>query len=124
MKRPDGGDNRTTVDNVHGDERPAGNSEAAALRRLRKDDPALHVKVIAGEAIRLAAVGRPTDEQKNKGSNRTIIRGTTVSYTAARLKRDRPDLAARVISGELSANKAAILAGIRSRARPRVPARC
>jgi len=33
----------------------------------------------------------------------------------ARLKRDRPDLAVRVISGELSANAAAIEAGFRSR---------
>ncbi len=51
---------------------------------------------------------------------RTLIpspehRGTTREYTIRRLKRDRPDLAARVIGGELSANAAAIEAGFRRR---------
>jgi hypothetical protein len=32
--------------------------------------------------------------------------GTSRFYTVARLKRDRPDLAQRVIDGELSANAA------------------
>jgi hypothetical protein len=33
----------------------------------------------------------------------------------ARLRRDHPDLAAKVVSGELSANKAAQLAGFRTK---------
>jgi hypothetical protein len=41
--------------------------------------------------------------------------GTGASYLAARLERDRPDLAARVEHGELSAHAAAIEAGFRER---------
>ena len=37
------------------------------------------------------------------------------TYVLARLKRDRPDLAAQVVDGTLSANEAAIAAGIRKR---------
>jgi hypothetical protein len=44
--------------------------------------------------------------------------GTGRAYTEARLRRDRPDLAARVRSGELSANAAAIEAGFRKQATP------
>ncbi len=40
-------------------------------------------------------------------------RGNRESYTLRRLKRDNPTLAKRVIDGELSANAAAIQAGIR-----------
>jgi hypothetical protein len=40
-----------------------------------------------------------------------LKRGATHPKTLARLKRDRPDLAERVIIGEMSANAAAIKAG-------------
>lgn len=43
------------------------------------------------------------------------VQGTSTTYTVARLKRDRPDLAERVINGELSPNAAAIEAGIRKK---------
>lgn len=39
----------TAVDNIHGSERPAGTSRDAALRRLRKDRPDLHARVLTGE---------------------------------------------------------------------------
>jgi hypothetical protein len=60
LQRPDGGDHRSdeykaTVDNVNG-VRPTGNSEAAALRRLRKDRPDLHARVIKGEMKAHAAM--------------------------------------------------------------------
>ena len=42
------------VDNVNG--RPAGNSRDAALRRLRKDQPELHAKVLSGELSAHAAM--------------------------------------------------------------------
>ncbi len=42
-------------------------------------------------------------------------RGTDPTYALRRLKRDREDLAEKVISGELSANAAAIQAGFRKR---------
>jgi hypothetical protein len=59
--------------------------------------------------------GRPTKEQQA-----SIVRATnntqssdTATYALRRLKRDRPDLAEKVITGELSANAAAIEAGFR-----------
>ncbi len=46
-----GNTNRTNVDNVNirsDEQRPDGNSTEAALRRLRKDRPDLHQRVIMG----------------------------------------------------------------------------
>lgn len=66
--------------------------------------------------IKLRTVGRPTGDEK--GNNVTISpkrRGNDSSYTVARLERDRPDLAAKVEAGDLSANAAAIEAGFRSK---------
>jgi hypothetical protein len=37
------------ANNVHASERPSGNSRAVFLRRLRKDRPDLHARVLAGE---------------------------------------------------------------------------
>jgi hypothetical protein len=46
-----------TVDNVHDTtDRPDGNAAAAGLRRLRKDRPDLHQRVIAGEMTTHAAM--------------------------------------------------------------------
>ena len=49
--------------------------------------------------------------------NTLSSQGTSKAYTVSRLKRDRPDLFEKVVAGELSANKAAIEAGFRRRAR-------
>jgi hypothetical protein len=59
-KRPPGGNNGNqytggNVDNVHVAKRPTGNSESAALRRLRKDRPDLHSQVLNGEVSAHAA---------------------------------------------------------------------
>jgi hypothetical protein len=52
----------------------------------------------------------------NKASdNITGFRGTDPTYTLKRLKRDRPDLAEKVVRGELSAHAAAIGAGFRKK---------
>ncbi len=58
LQNPDGGDldRRTTVDNIHGGRRPSGTSQMAALRRLRKDRPDLHAKVLADELSAHAAM--------------------------------------------------------------------
>ena len=45
------------------------------------------------------------------GSADSVGRGVT--YILKRLKRDRPDLLKRVVSGEISANAAALAAGFR-----------
>jgi hypothetical protein len=69
-------------------------------------------KVQDEEAIPISDLGQ------NKPSNRSIVFGTGFAYTLARLKRDRPDLAAQVETGKLSANAAAITAGFRKQATP------
>ncbi len=60
---------------------------------------------------------RRSDAVKDQGCNATLKRGTR-AYTLARLKRDRPDLAQKVIDGELSAHAAAIKAGFRKKLTP------
>jgi hypothetical protein len=52
-----------------------------------------------------------------QGSNRTLKRGTNRTYILARLVRDRPDLAAQVEAGEMSAHAAAIELGWAKRVR-------
>jgi hypothetical protein len=51
-QRPTRGDRKSedfSVDNVNADSRPAGNSRDAALRRLRRDRPDLHRRVVDRE---------------------------------------------------------------------------
>jgi hypothetical protein len=42
-----------------------------------------------------------------------LVRAGTAAYYRARIERDRPDLAARIASGELSVYRASIQAGMR-----------
>ena len=90
---------------------------AWALDGLRKLDR--EQAVAFDEAVILGKRGgdrRSEKAKKDQGNNITLItRGTSPSYTLARLKRDAPELAKRVASGELSANAAAIQAGFRER---------
>jgi hypothetical protein len=63
---------------------------------------------------------------KNNSDNVTIVsgpRGNGKTYTLRRLARDRPDLLAKVESGELSPNAAAIEAGFRKKLTPLEAAR-
>lgn len=56
---------------------------------------------------------------KRQGDNVTLPqRGNSSTYTAKRLKRDRPDLFAQVLDGKLSVNAAAIEAGFRKQRAP------
>jgi hypothetical protein len=64
----------------------------------------------------IGAVGQHGGDRKEQGSNTTLDRGAT--YTLRRLKRDRPDLAAQVIAGKLTAHAAAIEAGFRTKPTP------
>lgn len=59
-----------------------------------------------------AGPGRGNKKPDNIG---LLQYGTDAGSTVARLKRDRPDLAERVVRGELSANAAAIQAGFREK---------
>lgn len=63
-------------------------------------------------ALRPHGGDRKSEEFRNQGSN-TTLKGRGAGYQTRRLERDRPDLAARVKAGDLSANAAAIEAGFR-----------
>jgi hypothetical protein len=54
----------------------------------------------------------------HSSNNVSPIYGNNPTYTLKRLKRDRPDLADKVVAGELSANAAAIEAGFRKKLTP------
>ena len=53
----------------------------------------------------------PHEHKKNSKPKKS--RGNSTIYTIGRLKRDRPDIAARVVSGDISANAGAVEAGFR-----------
>jgi len=67
------------------------------------------------EALEDNGGDRRSDKYQIANSKLKTAGGTTVSYAIRRLKRDAPELAEKVISGELSANEAAIAAGFRER---------
>jgi len=89
-----------------------GNDRAVA--RLKRDNPDLAERVIRGElsANGAAADVRVMARRGEVGNGRsrgdigasTLHRGNDLASTVARLKRDHPDLAERVIRGELSAS--------------------
>ena len=71
-----------------------------------------------------APIGNENASKNNPDTIKLVSRrgyGTFRAYVLARLKGDRPDLAQRVIDGELSANAAAIEAGIRKKPVRRCP---
>jgi hypothetical protein len=73
-----------------------------------------------GEVLNLGQHGgdRKSEEAKNQGTGSTLkCRGGTAEYRTLRMKRDRPDLAARVESGELSLPEAEREQGIDPRGR-------
>jgi hypothetical protein len=70
-------------------------------------------RLIKGEVG--AAAKHGVNQHSGGGDNVTSSRGNNPTYTLRRLKRDRPDLAEKVISGDLSANAAAIEAGFRKK---------
>lgn len=59
----------------------------------------------------LAQHGGDRRSERGQGDNITLKRGDDPSYKLARLQRDRPDLADKVLDGELSAHAAAVEAG-------------
>ena len=91
------------------------------IRSIRPEEP-----ISFKRAIALGQHGgdRRSERAEDQGYNVTLNpgeRGHARDYTLARLHRDRPDLAEKVETGELSANAAAIEAGFRKRYR-QVPA--
>ena len=81
------------------------------LRSLKPNEP-IRLSVAVQEGKLRAGPGRPPKD--NDGDYRHLReRRGTVEYTLARLRRDDPDMAARVEPGELSANAAAVAKGWR-----------
>lgn len=82
------------------------------VEALIKDDP--QTLALWREAV------TPAKHAHHDSDNITITpgRGTARSYTLSRLKREKPKLFQRVVSGELSANAAAIEAGFRRKLTP------
>lgn len=92
----------------------------------------VHEKSDAATAQRMAKLRRTIEDLLSPtalqhGQNRSMaarqnnVRSSTKQYgnsrqhTLSRLKRDHPDLANKVLNGELSSNAAAIMAGIRTK---------
>jgi hypothetical protein len=91
---------------------------AIAVRWLELNPP--NEPVSLDQAITLGKRGRPKKGEEKHG-NAILKPGTHRAYILARLDRDRSPLAAKVRSGELSANAAAIKAGFRKKAIKRCP---
>ena len=74
----------------------------------------------AADAQPIAAVIHAGPGRGNKTNDNVngFEGGNSSAYTIGRLKRDRPDLAERVVKGELKAHAAAIEAGFRERTVP------
>lgn len=85
-----------------------------AVDGLRKLDGAQAVTLDAAVVLGRHGGARKGDAGE-QGSNATLELGRGADYQLARLRRDRPDLAERVVRGEMSANAAAIAAGFREK---------
>lgn len=85
-------------------------ADLKTIKRLCGDD------VEAVDLVDRVTQHRPGPHQEN-GNNVTELRpeGNTAAKALRRLRKDRPDLHARVIAGELSPHAAAVEAGFRKR---------
>lgn len=84
------------------------------LRKLVQDDP------VAVDALDRATQGKHGGDRKSDQINVDNVNvgrptGNSEAATVRRLRKDRPDLHAKYLSNELSANAAAIQAGFRPR---------
>lgn len=93
-----------------------GFNAAVADAIITEVDETRLIKTVAAEVMAKAEpAGKHGGPRKHgeQGDNITLDRGTSTSYLAARIKRDRPDIAAAVERGEFSSMRsAAIAAGI------------
>ena len=87
---------------------------------VKGEDSDVSLRLLRGMVPAAREPHRPVREEK-PNNIRLPEYGTNRTYTLARLKRDAPELADRVIAGELSAHAAAVQAGFRSR-KVQVPA--
>lgn len=92
------------------------NSNLAELRFFCRREPEVLERIEA--AVEELAKDTPKDEATGRfvrGDNVNTDKGNSHTYALKRLKRDRPDLAEKVVRGEVSAHAAAIEAGFRRR---------
>ena len=81
-----------------------------------KDDAECRQMLLEQMTVSPNPGGNGSNQYSSKGDNVTFApnpRGNSAAHTLRRLKRDNPELAERVVNGELSANAAAIEAGFR-----------
>ncbi len=110
----DARDMRAILDVKHTHEGPTFTNDTAKnlKERLRK------MRGVLREELKKAEPEQP-GRGVNQYSGSDIIRpssyGTDPTYILRRLKRDHPELAEKVVSGEMSANAAAIEAGFRKK---------
>jgi len=88
--------------------------ELIALLQAHNED-ALLARVRAELGGELAEHGEIGNGRKSRDSDATSTDDRSATYVVARLNRDRPDLAERVMAGDISPNAAAVEAGFRKR---------
>ena len=83
------------------------------LARLKRDNPDLAGRVWRDEVpvSRKHGANQHTEQSGHGATRSTTSEGLTADSILARLKRDNPDLAERVINGEITANAAARIMG-------------
>jgi hypothetical protein len=88
---------------------PGGRARVKAARAAERDD--------ARDRANLRPAGRPKNVENGKGAiNGLRPTGTPRAAALRRLRKDRPDVDARVLAGELSAHAGMIEAGFRKKA--------
>jgi hypothetical protein len=89
-----------------------------ALRGLELTDPNSITPLERAVALGQHGGDRRSEKARADQAGVSSLKYNTKAHWLARLQRDRPDLAQRVINGELSANAAAIEAGFRTKLTP------
>ena len=92
--------------------------DPSKVEAVIKDDP--EALVLFREAMK-PSVGRKPAESVDNVNALPTPKGNSKSYTVSRLKRQSPELFQQVVAGELSANAAAVKAGIRKNRQVYVP---
>ena len=94
FQRPEGQAGHSTVYNIHS--RPAGTSQASALRKLRRNRPDLHARVVAGElsanAAAVEAGWRQRKAQVRLDDPEAAVKVLLKHYSAEDLRRALDDL--------------------------------
>lgn len=99
--------------------RGLGTSKAALVGWVKAQDEAAAESVERAWRGEIPASSRPGDVGRSRGATTPIPHQSEADGILARLKRDDPELAARVVDGEVTPNAAALMKGWR---KPRIVA--